>query len=78
MPQLQPDSARVFPIANAHETRQELQELLQKHPPSVAQVLRLDPSLLTQPTYLETYPELAALWPAPEIAGPRVFFVRGE
>ncbi|RPH56217.1 MAG: hypothetical protein EHM89_15840 [Acidobacteria bacterium] len=75
VPQLQPDSARVFPLANAHETRQELHELLQKHPPSVAQVLRLDPSLLTQPTYLETYPELAAFVAQhPEIVRDSVFF----
>jgi hypothetical protein len=75
VPQLQPESARVFPPANAHATRQELQELLQKHPPSVAQVLRLDPSLLTQPTYLETYPELAAFVAQhPEIVRDPVFF----
>ena len=74
-PRLEPDSVRVFPPANAQETRQELQELLQKHPPSVAQVLRLDPSLLTQATYLETYPELAAfLAQHPEIGRDPVFF----
>ncbi len=80
VPQTQPDSARLLPPANAHETRQELQELLQKHPPSVAQVLRLDPTLLTQPTYLETYPELTAfLDQHPEIArDPGFFFGRSS
>lgn len=73
--QLRPDSDRVLPPANARETRQELQALLWKHPPSVAQVLRLDPSLLTQPTYLETYPELAFfLERHPEIGRDPVFF----
>ncbi|MGH9147587.1 MAG: hypothetical protein ACRD1Q_12820, partial [Vicinamibacterales bacterium] len=80
VPQTQPDSARLRPPANAHETRQELHELLQKHPPSVAQVLRLDPTLLTQPTYLETYPELAAfLDQHPEIErDPGFFFGRSS
>ncbi len=75
VPQPPPDSTRLLPPTNAHETRQELFELLQKHPPSVAQVLRLDPSLLTQPGYLETYPELAAFLALhPEIVRDPVFF----
>jgi hypothetical protein len=75
-PQLQPDSGQGIPTANAHETRGELFELLQKHPPSVAQVLRLDPSLLTQAEYLDTYPELQAfLGLHPEIVRDPVFFL---
>lgn len=75
VPQLQPDSTRPLPPTNAHETRQELFKLLQNHPPSVAQVLRLDPSLLTQPGYLETYPELSAFLALhPEIVRDPVFF----
>jgi hypothetical protein len=66
----------VVPTANAHETRGELFELLQKHPPSLAQVLRLDPSLLTQAEYLDTYPELQAfLVQHPEIVRDPVFFL---
>jgi hypothetical protein len=71
----QGDGARGLPPVNAHQTRQELYQLLRKHPPSIAQVLRLDPSLLTRPGYLETYPELAAfLAKHPEIVRDPVFF----
>ena len=44
---------------NAEETRRRLYEVLQQYPPSLREVLRLDPSLLTNPTYLEPYPALA-------------------
>jgi hypothetical protein len=66
----------MVPTANAHETRSELFRLLHKHPPSLAQVLRLDPSLLTQAEYLETFPELQAfLAQHPEIVRDPVFFL---
>ena len=42
----------------------------------MAQVLRLDPSLLTRPEYLSTYPSLAAfLAEHPEVAHNAVFFI---
>ena len=44
---------------NAEQTRERLREVLDQYPPSVTQVLRLDPSLLTKPDYLTTYPSLA-------------------
>jgi len=60
----------------ADETRQRLRGILQQYPPSVAQVLRLDPSLLTRPEYLSTYPSLAAfLAEHPEVAHNAVFFI---
>jgi len=43
----------------AQQTREQLRQLLSQYPPSVRQVLRLDPSLLSRPEYLATYP---ALW----------------
>src|SRR5437773_9005246 len=43
---------------NARDTRERLRELLDEYPPSVAQVLRLDPSLLSRSDYLSTYPKL--------------------
>lgn len=46
--------------ANAHETRERLREKLREYPPSLAMVLRLDPSLMTNQAYLTPYPELAA------------------
>lgn len=62
--------------ANAGETRQRLQELLQQYPPSLFQVLRLDSTLLTSQTYLEPYPALAAfLAQHPEVAHNPEFFV---
>jgi hypothetical protein len=45
---------------SAQDVRQRLNELLRDHPPSLAQVLRLDPSLLTREGYLDPYPTLAA------------------
>src|SRR5580765_7084366 len=44
---------------NAQDTKERLREIFQQYPPSVAQVLRLDPSLLTRADYLALYPTLA-------------------
>jgi hypothetical protein len=43
---------------DANATRQELMEILEKHPPSVGRVLKLDPSLMRNESYLAAYPEL--------------------
>src|SRR5215467_1374999 len=45
--------------ANAPETQQRLQQLLQQYPPSLGRVMALDPTLLENPGYLEPYPALA-------------------
>jgi hypothetical protein len=45
---------------NAGRTRDELMRVLEKYPPSVGRVLKLDPSLLANRDYLATYPSLAA------------------
>jgi len=61
---------------NARETRERLQQILQQYPPSLGQVLRLDPSLLTKPDYLAPYPTLAAyLGQHPEVAHNPTFFL---
>ena len=61
---------------NARDTRERLRELLDEYPPSVAQVLRLDPSLLSRSDYLSTYPKLAAFFAQhPEVAHNPVFFL---
>jgi hypothetical protein len=60
---------------NASETRDKLQQILEKYPPAVGQVLKLDPSLLEKPEYLATYPALAAfLNEHPEVAHDPGFF----
>jgi hypothetical protein len=62
----------------ARDTRERLREIFEQYPPSVAQVLRLDPSLLTRPDYLALYPTLANfLSQHPEVAHNPVFFLGG-
>jgi len=54
---------------NADQTRDRLVDLLQNYPPTVGRVLKLDPSLLSDPNYLSPYPALAAfLAQHPEVA----------
>jgi hypothetical protein len=63
-------------VYDANETREQLGTLLRQHPPSVADVLRIDPSMLTNQDYLSTYPALAEfLAQHPEIARNPAFFV---
>src|SRR5262245_18804602 len=45
---------------SAEETRERFRDLMRDYPPSLAQVFRLDPSLMTNPAYLAPYPGLAA------------------
>jgi hypothetical protein len=62
----------------ARDTRDRLHEIFEQYPPSVAQVLRLDPSLLTKQDYLAPYPTLATyLAQHPEVAHNPVFFLGG-
>jgi hypothetical protein len=54
---------------DASQTRDDFRELLAKHPPALARVLKLDPSLMTNEGYLATYPALATfLKQHPEVA----------
>jgi hypothetical protein len=54
---------------DASETREELSMILQRYPPGLGRVLKLDPSLLTSQEYLASYPALAGfLARHPEIA----------
>jgi hypothetical protein len=63
---------------NADRTRGQLMELLEKYPPTVGQVLKLDSSLLSNADYLATYPSLAVfLSQHPEIPrNPEYYFRR--
>lgn len=45
---------------DAEETRRALEEVLKQYPPSLPRILRLDPTLLNNDGYLQTYPQLAA------------------
>jgi hypothetical protein len=61
---------------NARDTRQRFQEILRQYPPSLGEVLRYDPSLLTNEAYLTPYPSLAAfLAQHPEVAHNPGYFV---
>jgi hypothetical protein len=52
----------------AERTREQFVELLRRYSPSVGRVFKLDPSLLTNPDYMATYPAVTAfLTQHPEI-----------
>ncbi|MFI5179125.1 MAG: hypothetical protein ACHQO8_11200 [Vicinamibacterales bacterium] len=73
-----PQAPRGGEWENAQATRERLRELLNQYPPSLTQVLRLDPSLLANQTYLAPYPTLAAfLAEHPDVAHNPSFFVGG-
>ena len=61
---------------DARETQERLNEIFNQYPPSVREVLRIDPTLIYRPDYLANYPVLAAfLEQHPEIAhNPGYFF----
>jgi hypothetical protein len=61
---------------DAGQTREELKELLNRYPPSLGRVLKLDPSLMTNDGYLTSYPALATfLKEHPEVAKNPGFFL---
>lgn len=61
---------------DARETQERLRDVLNQYPPSVREVLRIDPTLLYRPDYLATYPMLASfLEQHPEIAHNPGFFL---
>ena len=69
-----PPSLRV----DANGTRQELMELLEKHPPAVGRVLKLDPSLMRSESYLAAYPELRDFFAQhPEIPQNAPYYLEG-
>ena len=73
-PVAQPLSPSEF--TNAHETRDRLNALLDQHPPSLREVVRLDPMLLRNDGYLAMYPSLAAfLQQHPEVGHNPEFFL---
>ena len=62
---------------DANATRQELMELLQKHPPAVGRVLKLDPSLMRSESYLAVVSRASRfLHPAPRDSAERAVLPR--
>jgi hypothetical protein len=69
----------VPPAADSGQTRDQLREVLSQYPPSVSDVLRIDPSLLASDAYLTNYPALASFLAAhPEVAHNPSYFVGTE
>jgi hypothetical protein len=71
-----PANTSTIPSMSAEEIRRDLDELFRQYPPSLPRVLRMDPSLLGNPGYLQTYPSLAAfLAQHPEVGHNPAFFL---
>src|ERR1035437_5999447 len=71
-----PQSIVTIEQPDAQRTRGELSELLQRYPPSLRGALALDPSLLSNESYLAPYPALLGyLNNHPEIARNPSFYV---
>src|SRR5262245_3192895 len=61
---------------NAYQTRDRLQELLRQYPPSLSDVFRLDPSLLTNDAFMAAYPNVSAFMKQhPEVGRDPAFFL---
>ncbi len=61
---------------DSSQTRMELQSLLRGYPPEVGAVLKLDPTLFGNPSYMANYPKLAAFATQhPEVAHNPGFFL---
>lgn len=48
-----------IPTRAAKETREAFYKVLEQYPPALGRIMRLDPTLMTNPGYLSTYPALA-------------------
>ena len=58
----QPQTQAPTPVLdqNANETRRQFYKVLDMYPPGLGRVLRLDPTLLTNSSYLASYPNVSA------------------
>jgi len=76
LPQKSPAPVLLTDDRDARETRERLRDLLDQYPPSVREVMRIDPTLMTRDDYLSTYPVLRTfLQQHPEVAHNPAFFV---
>jgi hypothetical protein len=68
--------------SDSRETRNQLQQIMQRYPPDLGRILRMDPTMMQNPGYLAQYPALAAFLAAhPEVVhNPRFYldFVRDD
>ena len=76
-PLAQPQSLAALQIEqDANQTREQLNDLLNRHPSGLRRILALDPTLLTNQAYLASYPGLAAFLAAhPDIARNPSFYI---
>jgi ABC-type multidrug transport system fused ATPase/permease subunit len=69
-------TSTVVTDSDSQETREAFHAALRRYPTEVSKVLKLDPSLMTNQSYVATYPALAAfLAQHPEIAHSPAFFL---
>jgi ABC-type multidrug transport system fused ATPase/permease subunit len=69
-------TSTVVTDSDSQETREAFHSALRRYPTEVSRVLKLDPSLMTNQSYLASYPALAAfLAQHPEIAHSPAFFL---
>jgi hypothetical protein len=63
---------------DAEQIRTQFHDLLERHPPQVGRVLKLDPALFGNQSYLANYPALAAfIGEHPEIAHSPAYYLEG-
>jgi len=63
---------------DAQQTKNEFEALLDRYPPTLRRVFKVDPSLLTQQQYLATYPALVSFLNShPEVALNPAFYLGG-
>jgi hypothetical protein len=69
-------TSTVVTDSDSHETRESFHATLRRYPTEVSRVLKLDPSLMTNQSYLSNYPALASfLAQHPEIAHSPAFYL---
>ncbi|MEA2339229.1 MAG: hypothetical protein QOE82_3236 [Thermoanaerobaculia bacterium] len=69
-------TSTVVTDSDSHETREAFHSTLRRYPTEVSRVLKLDPSLMTNQSYLANYPALAQfLAQHPEIAHSPAFYL---
>jgi hypothetical protein len=59
-PAVREPAAPGVPPQDAEDVRRQLEDVLKAYPSTLPRVLRMDPMLLDNPTYMETYPGLAS------------------
>jgi len=69
-------TSSIITDTDSHETREAFHATLRRYPTEVSRVLKIDPSLMTNESYLANYPALATfLAQHPEIAHSPAFYI---